>query len=141
MRYSTEFTNLPAEAKYGNWLLMIDLNMIKANFGINPAEEEVKWYIMTGSEPDPFGADVDTEKRGYYFTADSTLTNNYYAVIDMTELEQEEGECGGVWRTTVITLKAAAPARSTRKQMLNGKLYIITDDNQMYDAQGQKVEQ
>jgi hypothetical protein len=27
-----------------------------------------------------------------------------------------------------------------RKQMINGKLYIITEDNVMYDAQGQIVQ-
>ena len=100
---------------------------------------------MTGSQPD-LTSDI-LLATGYYYAVGkediengNLLTGDYYAVIDV-ENTANAGECGGVWRTVVISKASDGYAPAVRKEMKNGKLYIITEDNQMYDAQGQKVEQ
>ena len=128
-----QVNNLPLASEYDGWILIINLKKINEDYDLNLVqgdenEKNVIWYRD--------GAEIHT--GGYYYTLDEKMpAGNYYAVIVIETSSTDE--CGGKWRTEnkVISTKASV---GTRKQMINGKLYIVTEDNVMYDAQGQKVQ-
>ena len=131
--------SLPAVLKYDGWLLMIDLNAIEAKYHFTPIEQDVQWYEMQAGSPNP-----DPEKdtflgTGYFWPArDKAFTANYYAFIKAPITETDE--CGGLYRTVIISKEGSEAPERVRKQVVDGKLYITTEDGETYDAQGQKVE-
>ena len=142
-----QVTTLPlsdpfATDKIANRILLVDVNAINAgNYGLTmpqyyDTDNMVTWYRMVGTTPDRDN-DVLVQKGGYYLTTDNDNLESgaYYAVI--VKDNAAAGECDGIWRTIVYSV--AKPA-SVSKRMIDGKLYIITEDNVMYDAQGQKVQ-
>ncbi len=144
-----QVTTLPLVDPYNNgWLLIIDLVTINKQWDLNlvqgdETDKQVKWYRMKGATPDPDNDEL-VRTGGYYLTALDKFENEplpngtYYAVISIVTTSNEE--CGGEWRTIIQSVSNGS-AVGTRKHMINGKLYIITEDNVMYDAQGQKVQQ
>jgi hypothetical protein len=140
---SAEVTGLPLVSEYDGWVLVINLNEINEKWGLNlkqgdETEKQVKWYRMVGTAPVMDKGDVLVKTGGYYLTENEKLEKGtYYAVIDIVATVEQP--CGGTWRTITSIVNKAASV-STRKQMINGKLYIITGDNEVYDAQGQKVQ-
>lgn len=146
---SDQVTSLPlvdpfAGDKIDNKILLIDVNAINANadkYGLElpqyyDTENLVTWYRMVGTEPDTI-KDVRVQKGGYYLTTDNEKLESgaYYAVIKV--VNAAAGECDGEWRTIVYAVSKPA---TVSKRMINGKLYIVTEDNVIYDAQGQKVQ-
>lgn len=127
-----QVTNLPLVSELDNWVLVIDLKSINDTYDLNlvqgdETEKKVEWY-KDG---------VKIKEGGYYYADNKQLDGgNYYAIITIAE---GEDNCGGSWRTEVRNIQKAASV-GVRKQMINGKLYIITEDNVMYDAQGQIVQ-
>ena len=125
-----------------NKILLIDVNAINAgNYGLKlpeyyDTENLVKWYRMVGTEADPT-KDVLVQDHGYYLTTDNEKLESgaYYAVIEV--VNAAAGKCDGEWRTIVYAVSKPA---TVSKRMINGKLYIVTEDNVIYDAQGQKVQ-
>ncbi len=130
------FTSLPAVMKYDGWIIMVDLAALKAQYDFEPAESEITWYKMKGGEPNLTADAPAVQNGGYYYTIDKALVGNYYAVIDLPETVDE---CGGKYRTRVLSKEMTGAPADARKQLINGRLYITTDGN-MYNAQGQKVE-
>lgn len=144
---------LPLVDPYNNgWLLIIDIKSINANDTLKMDLEQgrdddlVAWYRMTDTSTTP---DMDKDEKlegrnGFYLTSlesenEPLPAGTYYAVIDYGATTDSDG-CGGSYRTIIYNVKGSQPV-GVRKQMINGKLYIITEDNVMYDAQGQKVQQ
>ena len=62
--YLADYDNLPAATKYSEWILMVNLNLIKSTWNIDPKPEEITWYRMNGTT-------IDTEK-------DTRLGTGYY---------------------------------------------------------------
>jgi len=92
---------MPASQKYNNWLLVVNYNLITAKqYGFGA--ENVTWYRVVG-DVDPVLAIGDDELvgRGYYYTADKSLTGKYYAVI-----QDVATDCAPVLRTAVLTCSA-----------------------------------
>ncbi len=142
-----QVTTLPlvdpfAGDKIDNKILLIDVNAINAgNYGLTlpqyyDTENLVKWYRMVGTEADPTKDEL-VQEGGYYLTTDNEKLESgaYYAVIEV--VNAAAGECDGEWRTIVYAVSKPA---TVSKRMINGKLYIVTEDNVIYDAQGQKVQ-
>lgn len=136
---SEEFADMPAVSKYGDWLLMIDLDSINKVYGLNPEPDSVRWYRITGANPD---LSVDQcVGTGYYYTDDRQLSGKYYAIIGLPEVSDA---CGGSWRTRIVVhAPANAPLRlvptvATHGAVLN--LYNLTGDAPatltVYDAEG-----
>ena len=130
---------MPAVSKYCDWLLMIDLDSINKVYGLNPEPDSVRWYRITGVNPD---LSVDQcVGTGYYYTDDRQLSGKYYAIIGLPEVSDA---CGGSWRTRIVVhAPANAPLRlvptvATRGAVLS--LYNLTGDAPatltVYDAEG-----
>jgi len=94
---STMFDNMPAVSKYNDWLLLVDLDSLNNVYGLYPEADSVKWYRMTGTQPN-----IDNDElvgTGYYYTDDRHLVGHYYAIIGM---QIQTDECGGEWRTRIV---------------------------------------
>ena len=94
---SDEFADMPAVSKYNDWLLMIDLDSLNKVYGLYPEPDSVRWFHMTGTDPD-----IDADElvgTGYYYTDDRHLVGSYYAIITLPE---ETDACGGSWRTRIV---------------------------------------
>lgn len=110
-----QIDTLPAVAKYGNRLLMIDRNAInlKYNWDLDTLSDMnyVKWYKMKGATPKLEDDEEQLEGRGkYYLTNHKTgepLVGKFYARI---ELPASGDDCGFIGTTVVIDCPAPAGA-------------------------------
>jgi hypothetical protein len=110
-----QIDTLPAVAKYGYRLLMIDRNAInlKYNWDLDTLSDMnyVKWYKMKGATPKPEDDEEQLEGRGkYYLTNHKTgepLVGKFYARI---ELPASGDDCGFIGTTVVIDCPAPAGA-------------------------------
>lgn len=139
---STLFDNLPAVSKYGDWLLMVDVDSLNKVYGLHPAADSVRWYRISGAEPN-----IDNDQyvgSGYYYTNDKQLTGSYYAIIG---LPVQTDECGGQWRSRIVVqTSSGAPLRiapSIAKTGTPVNLYHLPVDEistlQVYAADGKCV--
>ena len=108
------YDHIPAVSKYGNRLLVVNLNAIDSIFGWTPAEADVQWFKVVGEVDkatdalDPMLGDDEPVGNGYYYTFfdGSSLADDYYALIlhDMVE-----GDCEEILRTTILSSSVSAP--------------------------------
>ena len=94
---SDQFGDMPAVSKYNDWLLMINLDSLNKVYGLYPEPDSVRWFRITGAEPD-ITADEQVG-TGYYYTDDRHLVGAYYAIITLPE---QTDACGGSWRTRIV---------------------------------------
>ena len=99
------YVNLEAVSKYGNRLLMVNLNSINATTGWNldpvTGAQYVKWYQLADPEDQMVG-------EGYYLTKDGEpLVGEFYAVIT---IPGEGNNCGHIGITNTLVCEAAAGA-------------------------------
>ena len=99
------YENLEAVSKYGNRLLMVNLNSINATTGWNldpvTGAQYVKWYQVADPEDQMVG-------EGYYLTKDGEpLVGEFYAVIT---IPGEGNNCGHIGITNTLVCEAAAGA-------------------------------
>lgn len=140
-----ELANLPAVSKYNDYLLMIHLNKFK-EMGYEPAEDQVRWYKVTGN-PDYESAETDDEQvgTGYYYTTGEQLAGSFYTLIDIPALETDG--CDVSLRTqllvctgsTVVSLAPSivAPGEDVNLKGLNPELtYTLS----IYDLMGVLVQ-
>lgn len=114
---SDNVDELPAsEPKYGNRLLMIDLNAIIEKYNFTPEESDVRWYRVVGDidtefnyKDEPYDADGseyndELVATGYYLTNEdaSALVGQYYALFSIPETA--ENPCGIINKTKVFNL-------------------------------------
>ena len=101
-----DMDNLPVVSKYGDRILLLNLNAIQATHGWSPEPEEVKWYRVV-NDLDVYGEPGDddfTGKTGHYFNYDDAaiMTGQYYALIVHNTVDNTD-ECEMYMRTEVIT--------------------------------------
>ena len=101
-----DMDNLPVVSKYGDRILLLNLNAIQATHGWSPEPEEVKWYRVV-NDLDVYGEPGDDEftgKTGHYFNYDdaAVMTGQYYALIVHNTVDNAD-ECEMYMRTEVIT--------------------------------------
>ena len=109
-----DYDNVPAVSKYGNRLLVINLNAVDSLFGWVPAESDVQWFKINGAVDAAIDAinrkgDDEYVGNGYYynFMDGSSLVDDYYALILHQALE---GDCQEILRTTILSSSAAKQA-------------------------------
>ena len=99
-----EMDNIDAVSKYGNRILLLNLNKIREILSFTPTPEQVSWYQVVG-ERDVYGEIGDDQYLGYglyYNKTDATpLEGQYYALIAF-DAANEDG-CSGVARTVILT--------------------------------------
>ena len=93
-----QYEVLPAVAKYGNMIVMINKNQIDATTKWEYTEEDVTWYKVGSDEPIAIG---------FYYTTGQPLTGSYYAVIKVAD--GEDG-CARVGTTVVVDCDAPTGA-------------------------------
>ena len=95
---------LPAVAKYGNMIVLIDKHKIDSMTHWTYTEADVKWYRVG----DPCGKELCslTPDGSYYYATGKPLTGSYYAVI---EIEDESG-CKKIGRTVIVNCDNATGA-------------------------------
>ena len=139
---STLFDNIPAVSKYGDWLLMVDVDSLNKVYGLHPEADSVRWYRISGTTPD-----IDKDElvgTGYYYTNDRQLKGCYYAIIG---LPVQTDECGGSWRSRIVVqTPTGAPIRIAPNIVQVGApvyLYHLSVDEmstlQIYSADGRCV--
>ena len=97
--------DIPAYNKYGGRLLTIDLKYIKENFGIEPTEEEVTWYLVDGVK------DIQ-QGNGYYLTTEDgspLRTGKYYAIINYQG--RNVGDCDLILQSVVLNVETQVGPR------------------------------
>ena len=155
-----QIDTLPAVAKYGNRLLMIDRNAINNDPNIKWDLDSISdmnyvtWYKMVGAEPNP---EVDQELKGedgkpwhdYYYTNVKTgnpLVGDFYARID---IPASDSNCGYIGTTVVLHCPAAnaAPALTPTLARPGQDIQVLhLDPNaetviRVYSTQGLKLNQ
>ena len=117
---------LPAVARYGNRLLMIDRNAIK-EMGWNLPDSIDAGYVQWFKELLPNDSLVGT---GYYYTSKdgSPLVGTYYARIEIAATT--EGECGQIGETNrlVCAPAAGAPALMPSLAKPNEDILVVNLD-------------
>lgn len=149
---TADFNDMPAVSKYGNRLLMIDLNAIEASLGYKLTEDMVKWYKVVGTK-DVLDAEgnVDDDEfvgEGFYYTITETgeaLAGDFYALI--VTAAGNDDPCGSTMRTTVLSCAVAAsvsiaptvaaPGETITLSNLNPDLVYIIN---VFDVSGMKVD-
>ena len=140
-----EYDEMPAVSKYNNWLLMINVNKI-TEMGFDVKEEDITWYQVI-NDIDPAGQHIDDKEvgKGFYFTADMSLTGQYYAVIETDKTEINE--CGAILRTLVVKCTTDGKMRLVPNTIHEGETMevrnINPDENTtlwMYDRDGKLLE-
>ena len=140
-----EYGEMPAVSKYNNWLLMINVNKIN-EMGFDVKEEDITWYQVI-NDIDPAGQHIDDKEvgKGFYFTADMSLTGQYYAVIETDKTEINE--CGAILRTLVVKCTTDGKMRLVPNTIHEGETMevrnINPDENTtfwMYDRDGKLLE-
>ena len=84
-----QYEVLPAVAKYGNMIVLIDKHKIDSMTHWDYTEEDVVWYKVGQIAP------IAT---GYYYATGKPLTGSYYAVIKM----EDDSGCAKVGTTVVV---------------------------------------
>ena len=101
--------NLPAVSKYNNRVLLLNLNEIKDMFdGWAPAEENVQWFRVVGTQDAAYAAwnklgDDEPLAKGHYYNLPDGGTlpaGQYYALVWRSSDVCEGGE---IMRTVLIT--------------------------------------
>ena len=107
------YDNVAAVSKYGNRLLLFNLNAFEAQYGWKPAESEVTWFKMNGEMDAAYdalnGAGDDVKVgTGFYYTEDdgAVVAGQYYALVEHMVAGDE---CESIWRTVVL---ATAPTQN-----------------------------
>ena len=139
---STLFDNIPAVSKYGDWLLMVDVDSLNKVYGLYPEADSVRWYKISGTTPDIHKDEL--VGTGYYYTNDRQLKGCYYAIIGMPEQTEK---CGGKWRSRIVVqTPAGAPIRIAPNVVRAGTpiyLYHLLADEvstlHIYSADGRCV--
>ncbi len=111
---ATEYDQVAAVSKYGNRLLLFNLNAFNVRYGWTPAEAEVTWFKVNGTVDEAYealhGNGDDTKVgTGFYYNEDegSPVAGEYYALVEHTV----SGEpCASIWRTVTLTTAAAQNA-------------------------------
>ena len=88
---------LPAVAKYGNMIVLIDKHKIDSMTKWDYKEEDVVWYRV---------GQLAEIGKGYYYATGKPLTGSYYAVI---KIEDESG-CAKIGTTVVVNCDAVKGA-------------------------------
>ena len=83
--------------KYGQWLLMLHVNNLKApenenGYGYEFTEEDVDWYRVVN------GVTEKLDHHGYYYTGTEELLGEFYAVINATS----SSGCNAVVRSNTV---------------------------------------
>ena len=109
-----DYDHVPAVSKYGNRLLVINLNAVDSIFGWTPAESDVQWFKVVGAVDKATDAlerkgDDEFVGTGYYYTFfdGSSLPDDYYALMLHA---MSSGECEEILRTTVLSSSISASA-------------------------------
>ena len=109
-----DYDHIPAVSKYGNRLLVINLNAVDSIFGWTPAESDVQWFKVVGAVDKATDAlerkgDDEFVGTGYYYTFfdGSSLPDDYYALMLHA---MSSGECEEILRTTVLSSSISASA-------------------------------
>ena len=92
-----QYEVLPAVAKYGNLIVLIDKHKIDSMTHWDYKEEDVVWYKVGQIAP------IAT---GYYYATGKPLTGSYYAVIKI----EDDGGCAKVGTTVVVNCDAVTGA-------------------------------
>lgn len=92
-----QYETLPAVAKYGNMIVLIDKHKIDSMTHWDYTEEDVVWYKVGQIAP------IAT---GYYYATGRPLTGSYYAVIKM----EDDSGCAKVGTTVVVNCDAVTGA-------------------------------
>ena len=137
-----ELGKIPAYNKYGGRLLTVDLKYIKDQYGFEPTEEDVTWYVLQEE-----GDDIEQGKGYYLTTADGTPLDAglYYARINYAGTEDDE--CDMILQTVILqveTLVGPKLAPTVAKpndliRLLNLDAKVISTVS-MYSAAGELLE-
>ena len=150
---TTDFDQLPAEAMFGNRMLMINYRYIKDTLGFSEiTQDSVEWYLAEDGVIDDLTLlpEVGNDKKvgtGYYYTTGEPLVGMYYARLLYSESEQHP--CGITARTNIITCtpvqyaptitpSIASPGQTLEIQGLNPQEVC---DVKTYNGQGLQVQQ
>jgi hypothetical protein len=94
-----DMNDLEAVSKYGNRIMLLDLNYIHNTLGWNIKPEHVTWYQVVGQK-DIYGLEGDDKPlgHGFYYNEEdaSPLVGEYYALI---VFEGDADHCAAVART------------------------------------------
>jgi len=138
---SPELGNQPAVSKYNNWILMIDhREMVAKGYQFEP--NDVTWYQVEGEIDSTYAIVDDIEVgKGYYYTADQSLTHSYYAII-----MDHSSDCGAVVRTIVLTPTPAEPISLAPVSVRRGETMTLshlameeTTQLTIYNMNGQPI--
>ena len=99
-----DMNDLEAVSKYGNRIMLLDLNYIHNTLGWNIKPEHVTWYQVVGQK-DIYGLEGDDKPlgHGFYYNEEdaSPLVGEYYALI---VFEGDADHCAAVARTKSLIL-------------------------------------
>ena len=111
---AAEYDNVAAVSKYGNRLLLFNLNAFSARYGWTPAEAEVTWFKVVGTmdaAADAIAGAGDDLKvgTGFYYNEEdgAAVSGQYYALVEHT---LEGDPCASLWRTVILTTEPAQNA-------------------------------
>ena len=111
---AAEYDNVAAVSKYGNRLLLFNLNAFSARYGWTPAEAEVTWFKVVGTmdaAADAIAGAGDDMKvgTGFYYNEEdgATVSGQYYALVEHV---LEGDPCASLWRTVILTTEPAQNA-------------------------------
>ena len=103
-----EMKDVPAVSKYGERILLINLQRIEEEFGWDVAEEDVIWYQVVGEidkYADPNAVmDDKLVAVGYYCTSEDGTplqAGQYYARINHEPVSTDD--CGGILQTILLS--------------------------------------
>lgn len=92
-----QYETLPAVAKYGNMIVLIDKHKIDSMTHWDYTEEDVVWYKV---------GQITPIATGYFYATGKPLTGSYYAVIKM----EDDSGCAKVGTTVVVICDAVTGA-------------------------------
>lgn len=111
---AAEYDNVAAVSKYGNRLLLFNLNAFSARYGWTPAEAEVTWFKVVGTmdaAADAIAGAGDDMKvgTGFYYNEEdgAAVSGQYYALVEHV---LEGDPCASLWRTVILTTEPAQNA-------------------------------
>lgn len=111
----TQYSSLPAEAMFGNRIVMINYRASREELGLDSiSPDSVRWYRVVG-EPDKIECTMCDDEflaTGYYYTTGEPLVGRFYARLMYHE--SQSMPCGAVARTRVVDciLQTSAPQLS-----------------------------
>ncbi|MBR2167462.1 MAG: hypothetical protein IJ920_03935 [Paludibacteraceae bacterium] len=92
-----QYIELPARAKYGNMIVLIDKHKIDSILDWEYTEEDVQWFKVGSETP------ICT---GYYYATGKPITGSYYAVIS----QADASGCARVATTVIVNCDAVTNA-------------------------------